>query len=56
MNQKNPQRNKKPNKLKIKDSSFRPTKLLDTVIIKLLYLMCLNKKSTQSMHTEQEIF
>ena len=50
------QRNKKPNKLKIKDSSLRCTKLLHTVIIELLYLMCLNKKSTQSMSTEQEIF
>lgn len=54
MNQKKKtQRNKKPNKLKIKDSSLRCTKLLDTVIIELPYLMCLNKNSTQSMSTEE---
>lgn len=44
MNQKKtPKEHKKLNKLKIKDSSFRPTNPLDIVIIELLYLMCINK-------------
>lgn len=49
--EKNPKK-QKAKQIKIKDST-RCTKLLDTVIIELPYLMCLNKNSTQSMSTEE---
>lgn len=53
MNQKKNPKKQKAKQIKIKDSSLRCTKLLDTVIIELPYLMCLNKNSTQSMSTEE---